>query len=71
MPIFAGRLSRKNFALGFLLLLIVPAVLGIFAAILLVSLSSARQKARDANAQAQMQEQEMNQIVDQSQTTQP
>ena len=51
MSVFAGRLSRKNYAMGYFFLLMVPALIGIIAAILLAALASARLKAQQAQFQ--------------------
>jgi Mg2+/citrate symporter len=71
MSIFSGRLSRKNFILGYLIGIFPVPVIGLIAAIVLASLGAAREKAREASANEQVQYQQMQQMIDdQSQSPQ-
>lgn len=54
MSIFTGRLSRKNFGLGFLLLFIPIPVVGVLTSIVLVSLNEARILGADAAIKSNM-----------------
>ena len=66
MSIFAGRLSRKNFGLGVLMLLAIPLIL----AVILASLSDARLKAQQANMQTSVDQQKIQDAIDQMNTQQ-
>ena len=55
MSIFAGRLSRKNFGLGFLFIILGVPVLGIVMGIILAAFGAAQHRAIDANTKNQPQ----------------
>ncbi len=69
MSIYAGRLSRKNFALGLVLIFVATLllffVLGMFAAI---SLASEREKAKDSYDNSQQLSQQLDQVLQKANT---